>query len=265
MHYKYHGPVKYFTFDLLDGCPVTHAIFSRRGGVSPPPWDSLNVGALVGDNQIKVESNRIRAFQALGRHPNTMFDVWQIHSTEVVFADAPRSPEMPHSRADIILTDKPEVTLFMRFADCVPIMLFDPVCGVVGIVHAGWRGTVNRVASIAIKAMNEKYGSIPSDIIVGLGPSVGVDHYEVGPDVLSLVEITLGDNANEVINYENGAYYFDLWGANRMLLEQEGVQKIEISGICTACQMDDWYSHRGEKGRTGRFGALIAIQREEQY
>lgn len=259
MPFKQEGPIKYYTFDLFDDPFVIHAIFTRRGGVSPPPWDSLNVGGLVGDHQTKVEANRIRAFQAVGINSDTMYDVWQTHNVEVVIADAPRPPDLAHKKADIILTDNPGVTLFMRFADCVPIMLYDPVRRVVGMVHSGWRGTVKRVPLIAIEAMIDRYGCVPEDILAGLGPSIGVDHYEVGPDVLSLVEETFDDNAQEVINTRNGIQHFDLWAANQILLEQAGIQKIEISGICTACQTNDWFSHRGEGGRTGRFGALITI------
>jgi YfiH family protein len=265
MPFKHNGPVKYYTFKLFNDLFVNHAIFTRRGGVSPPPWDSLNVGGLVGDHQAKVEANRRRAFQALGIHPDTMYDVWQTHSAEIVITNTPRSPETTHKRADIILTNNPDVTLFMRFADCVPILLFDPVRRVVGLVHSGWRGTVKRVPSVAVNAMIERYGCVSKDILAGLGPSIGVDHYEVGTDVLSFIEETLGDESLNVIIHKNGTHHLDLRKANQILLEQAGIQRMEIANICTACQINDWYSHRGEGGRTGRFGALITLQGEDKH
>lgn len=131
--------IRYYTFDIFDSTALTHAVFTRQGGLSPKPWESLNVGAsaMVLDDHQRVRNNRIRAFQALGRDPDSMYDVWQVHSADVVCADHPRPDDVPHVKADAILTDNPAVTLFMRFADCVPILLHDPVRRVVGVVHAG--------------------------------------------------------------------------------------------------------------------------------
>ena len=110
-----------------------------------------------------------------------------------------------------------------------------------------------------VKAMSERYGSQPKDILAAIGPSIGADHYEVGPDVILQVEQAFGDDSKRVIESRGGKTYFDLWNANRVQLEKSGVEQIEVSGICTACHLDDWYSHRAEKGKTGRFGALIAL------
>jgi YfiH family protein len=147
----------------------------------------------------------------------------------------------------------------MRFADCVPILLHDPRRGVVGLAHAGWLGTVRCTAAAAVQAMTEHYGSRPADIQAAIGPSIGPDHYEVGPDVIARVEQSFGAQASELIRKHGQKKHFDLWQANRLQLEQAGVSQIEVAGICTACHLEDWYSHRAEKGRTGRFGALIAL------
>ncbi len=136
------GSIKYFNFNNLDDSAVTHAVFTRRGGVSPAPWDSLNVGGYLGDELENTYLNRVRSFEALGRDPASVFDVWQVHGTEVICTDAPRPKDGVHTKADAILTNDPSITLFMRFADCVPILFFDPVQNVVGIAHAGWQGTV---------------------------------------------------------------------------------------------------------------------------
>jgi hypothetical protein len=162
-------------------------------------------------------------------------------------------------QADVILTNKPGITLMMRFADCVPIMLHDPIHHVVGIAHAGWLGTVLGTVKYAINAMQSKFASKPADIRAAIGPSIGPDHYEVGPDVVNRVYKSFGDKAGGLIRKKSDRTFFDLWAANRELLEESGVRKIEIAGLCTACDIDDWYSHRAEKGRTGRYGAIIAL------
>lgn len=249
--------LRYFQFDSL---PTRHAIFTRHGGVSPEPWGSLNVGGTVGDDLARVKQNRILSFQALGCKPESVFDVWQVHSAEVVCARAPRPVDESYLQADIILTDKPEVTLFMRFADCVPILVHDPRKGVIGVSHAGWMGTLRDVATATVNAMRKNYDSNPADIIACIGPSIGPDHYEVGADVILQVMQKFGDESEQLLLSNNGKIHFDLWKTNKLLLERAGVGRIDVAGICTACHTEDWYSHRAEKGRTGRFGALISLQ-----
>ncbi|MBL7161776.1 MAG: peptidoglycan editing factor PgeF [Anaerolineales bacterium] len=253
--------IRYYCFDIFETSALTHAVFTRQGGLSPRPWDSLNMGAsaMVLDDHDRVRNNRILAFNALGREPESMYDVWQVHSVDVVCAEKPRPRDVPHIKADAILTDNPEVTLFMRFADCVPILLYDPVQRVVGVVHAGWQGTVRKILSVVVEAMVERYQSKPEDIQAGIGPSIAAHHYEVGVEVVEQVRQVFGEDAERLLPAPDGAVQFDLWRANQLLLEQAGVRDIQISGICTACHLDDWYSHRAEKGKTGRFGALIGL------
>ena len=231
----------------------------RHGGVSPAPWDSLNLGGTVGDDRKIVIENHRRMFKAAALPFETMFDVWQVHGREVVCAEAPRPLEVEHQKADVILTNKVGITLVMRFADCVPIFLFDPIKRVIGIVHAGWQGTVEKVAAAAVEAMTEHYESNPQDVLAGIGPSIGVDHYEVGPDVVSAARRAFAEKANDSLVLDNGRAHFDLWKANQIVLQESGVNAIEVAGVCTACQTDDWYSHRAENGHTGRFGALLAL------
>ncbi len=258
MPFAQQDSLRFYQFTTLPAS-LKQAIFTRQGGVSPAPWDTLNVGGTVGDDAARVRENRSRSFAALGLTLDSLFDVWQVHSADAAFAQAPRGPGEDYQKADIILTDRPEVTLYMRFADCVPIMLHDPRRGVVGLAHAGWLGTVRGAASAAICAMTERYGSKPADILAGIGPSIGPDHYEVGPEVVAQVQQAFGQAASALVEARNGRTYLDLWAANRVQLEGAGVHQIEVSGICTACHLDDWYSHRAEKGRTGRFGALLAL------
>lgn len=250
--------VRYLTFDIFPN-NVTHAVFTRHGGVSPEPWGSLNVGGTVGDERPRVVENRHRCFQAVGRDPLSLFDVWQVHSADVVIANAPHPASPPEFKADAIITDQADVTLFMRFADCVPILLHDPRRGVIGIVHAGWEGTVKRAAGQAVRAMRAAYGSHPADILAAIGPSIGPDHYEIGADVIARVRASFDARSAELLPANGHSTHFDLWSANRVDLEEAGVGQVQVAGLCTACHREDWFSHRAFKGRTGRFGALIAL------
>lgn len=252
--------IRYLSFNIFPK-EVVQAIFTRRGGLSLEPWNSLNVGGTVGDEQERVRENRYRSFAALGRDRQSMFDVWQVHSADIVIANVahPRLDKPPEFKADGIVTKNPDVTLFMRFADCTPILLYDPIVRSVGIVHAGWQGTVKRAAAAAIKTMQTAFGSRPADILAAIGPAIGPDHYEVGADVIEQVNLSFGIDAIRLLENRDGRTYFDLWAANTLVIEQAGVSQVEVSGLCTACHPDDWFSHRGQKGKTGRFGALIAL------
>jgi len=213
----------------------------------------------VGDDHVRVRSNRNLSLDVLGCSPDSVFDVWQVHGADVVCASSPRPDSESVRQADIILTDKPELTLYMRFADCVPILVHDPRKGVVGVSHAGWKGTLRDVAAATVNAMVKQYGSNPADIVAGIGPSIGPDHYEVGPDVILQVQEQFKDESELFLKSQHGKIHFDLWKTNQVLLERAGVGNIEVAGVCTACHTDDWFSHRAEKGRTGRFGALITL------
>ncbi|MES0360307.1 MAG: peptidoglycan editing factor PgeF [Anaerolineales bacterium] len=252
--------IRYFTFDSFEQGNIKHAVFTRRGGVSPEPWASLNVGGLRGDEPERVYQNRVLAFNSMNRSPESVYDVWQVHSADVIFTTGRRPASVRHRKADAILTNRPEVTLFMRFGDCVPILLHDPVRRVVGIAHAGWMGTVNGIVTETVKTMQSVYGSNSENILAGIGPSIALHHYEVGPEVVEQVEAAFGLEASELLVRNGESTHFDLWRANQILLENVGVRNIEISGLCTACDLQNWYSHRGEMGNTGRFGALIALE-----
>lgn len=258
MPFSQNNGLRYFSFEIFPK-NIAQGVFTRQGGVSPRPWDSLNVGGSIGDDIAHVRENRIRSFKALGRAPESIHDVWQVHSADVVYADEPRPLDTPYQKADIMLTDNPNVTLYMRFADCTPIMLYDPRKGVIGIVHSGWLGTVRGAAQMAVQAMQARFATDPADILAAIGPAIGPDHYEIGDDVIAQVRATFGADAEVLLPKYGESTHFDLWNANRLLLEETGVKQIEVAGICTACHTNDWFSHRAEKGKTGRFGALIGL------
>lgn len=255
------GELRYFTFDLFDRYGLIQGFFTRQGGVSPQPWASLNLGGTVGDTREHVIENRRRIFAVMNRPVESIFDSWQVHGSDVICADAPRPLDGLHAKADSILTNHAEITLFMRFADCVPIFLFDPAHQVIGIVHAGWRGTVVRAAAVAVAQMGQCYGTLPADVLAGIGPSICVDHYEIGrdPQVVAMVRDAFARRTQTVLRTLDGSIHFDLWQANQIILEECGVKQVELAGLCTACQNADWYSHRAEHGQTGRFGALLAL------
>ncbi len=257
--------LRYLAFDHLSAHSVPHGIFTRRGGVSPAPWASLNMGSTVGDDWGRVQFNIRRAFTALGLSVATRFDAWLVHGREAVVATAPRRVDSPQPppKADIILTANPNVTLVMRFADCVPILLYDPRRAAIAIAHAGWKGTVIGTAAAAVEAMQQAFGSRPADLLAAIGPAIGPDHYEIGPEVAAQVRQAFPDEAERLLPRHGQRHHLDLWEANRLHLLRAGVlpQHLEVSRVCTACHLEDWYSHRAEHGRTGRFGALIALPR----
>jgi YfiH family protein len=251
--------LRYYSFDIFPNT-IKQAVFTRRGGVSPAPWHSLNLGGSVGDDPVHVTQNRINVFHTMGCDPASIHDVWLVHGTNIVYADTPRPLEETPAQADILFTDNPKVSLYMRFGDCVPILFHDPLKNIIGIAHAGWMGTVRGVAKAAVEGMQSHYGCKPENIIAGIGPSIGVDHYEVGADVILQFQEKYNHDADQVLQTRNGSTFLDLWTANVIQLQSVGVVQIQVSGVCTACHLDDWFSHRAEKGKTGRFGALMALQ-----
>lgn len=254
--------IRYYSFEIFGGNGLAQGVFTRRGGVSPAPWDSLNTGGLSGDARENVIENRRRIFSVFDRPVASIFDVWQVHSRDVLITNRPRPLDQPHQKADAIVTDRPEITLFMRFGDCVPILFYDPRRHVVAMAHAGWQGTVARIVQATVETMQSGYGCNPADVLAGIGPSICADHYEVGEDVMTRAQDCFGSETGEVLQTRGEKTCFDLWKANRLILMQAGLREdhIQISGICTAANPTDWYSHRAEHGQTGRFGALIALK-----
>lgn len=252
-------PIDYYTFETVDTGNVVQAVFARHGGVSPAPYASLNMSVSTGDAPANVRANRTRAFELLGRAADSVADLWQVHSAEVVEAREPNGARPHLGKADALITDQPGVTIFLRFADCVPVVLYDPRRPAVGLVHAGWRGTLLGAPAAAVGVMAERYGSRPADIVAAIGPSIGPCHYAVGPEVVAETRAVF-PGADELLPHLNGGHALDLWRSNALALRQAGVEQIEIAGICTACRSHDFFSHRAERGRTGRFGVLLGLR-----
>jgi polyphenol oxidase len=260
MGFKEKNGLRYFQFDSFQGLPIFHAVLTRRGGVSQPPFDSLNTGGTVGDDPQAVLENHQHIYRTFGYNFASRFDVWQVHGNHIMCTDEPRGIGTPHPKADGILTNKQGVTLFMRFADCVPILLVDPEHKAIGIVHAGWQGTNKRIAQKAVEKMTDCYGSKPETLVAGIGPSICQDCYQVGSKVYEAFLTVFGEDAQRYFMQSSGHLFLDLWGANADVLRQAGVRQIETAAICTACHLEDWYSHRAEQGKTGRFAVLMCIE-----
>lgn len=250
--------LRYYQFDLWP--QVRHGIFTRHGGVSAAPWASLNLGGNVGDDPRAVRRNHERMYNVLGVDDGRACTVWQVHSADVVLADGPVRGRRWLALADAMITNLVDTPLAMRFADCVPLLFHDPVRGVIGMAHAGWRGTVRGVGANTVRAMVEAYGCMPRDIQAGIGPSIGPMHYQVGEEVVEAVREYFGSTEGLIRrDLSDGTAYLDLWAANRRDLEGAGVEQIEVAGICTAENTDEFFSHRAEQGKTGRFGAVISL------
>jgi YfiH family protein len=249
----------FYQFEALSSeAGLVHGVFTRLGGVSAPPFDSLNTSISVGDDQANVEANRRAMYAAFGIPPEHVRTVWQVHSADVVVINGKQPQAWPPPQADIIITQQPGLGLTMRFADCVPMLLYDPTRRVIGMAHAGWRGTVQHVGQVAVQAMHDAFGCDPAGIIAGIGPSIGPCCYEVGPEVVAEVAAAFGGADGLVASRPGGVTHLDLWAANRRALRQAGVERVEVAGLCTACRHDEFFSHRAE-GMTGRFGALAGL------
>jgi YfiH family protein len=249
----------YYQFETWQNAPLKHGVFTRLGGVSQAPWGSLNVGGTVGDDLQAVVENHARMYAAVGVDGREACTTWQVHSADTVMANGPMPNRKWLARADGIITNKVGLPLAMRFADCVPILFYDPVQYVIGLAHAGWRGTVQGAAVSTLYAMRDAYGSHPPNVLAGIGPSIGPEHYQVGPEVVEEVENYFGTSDGLIRWVDDGSAYLNLWEANRLALARAGVEKIEVAEICTAQNTHEFFSHRAEKGRTGRFGAVIAL------
>lgn len=264
--------IPFYTFPSLDAFPeLIHAVSTRHGGVSRPPFATLNLTWALGDEPQAVEENHRRLCAALGLRREALVSPRQVHSAAVRrVGAADRGRFIP--ACDGLITDEPDVPLLLRFADCVPILLYDPLHRAIGLAHAGWRGTVAGMARAVVRAMVEAFGSRPGDLVAALGPAIGPCCYEIGPEVAMAVEVAFGpDNGLLKANPKSkvqgsklqrldGTLYFDLWAANERLLRAVGVERIEVAGLCTACHGQEFFSYRAAKGRTGHHGALLCLR-----
>lgn len=244
---------------------VRVAVTTRAGGVSAGRYASLNLGFHVGDAPQRVLENRSRVAAALGITLDEMVFCQQVHDRAVtVVGEADRSrgartDDDAVPATDALITTSPGVALVVMVADCVPIVLHDPVAGVLACVHAGWRGVVRGAVPAAVQAMR-RLRADPPRVVAGIGPAIGADIYQVGDDVADQVRDVFGDRAAEVLRPDGtGAFLFDLVGAARMQLLDAGVdpQRVHESGMVTG-PGTPFYSHRQE-GPCGRFAVVARL------
>ncbi|MBW4436271.1 MAG: peptidoglycan editing factor PgeF [Pleurocapsa minor GSE-CHR-MK-17-07R] len=250
----------FYQFEQWRDAPIRHGLFTRLGGTSSAPFDSLNMGGNIGDDPLNVRANHVRMYAAAGMRDERACSVWQVHSADVVLARRPARNRRWLGSADALITDQPDLPLSMRFADCTPLFFLDRVRGAVGMAHAGWRGTVQGVGAATVRAMCAFLGSRPADIQVGIGASIGPEYYQVGEEVVAAVRRHFGETDGLIRrDPADGTAYLDLWEANRRDVMRAGVEQVEVSGLCTVARNHEFFSHRAEKGRTGRFGAVISL------
>lgn len=254
------------TWPALDELGVHAVVTSRQGGRSGGPYRSLNLGLHVGDEPDAVLANRARAATAIGLELDDLVFCNQAHGNAVVEvrrADrgrGARSLDDAVPSADALVTRDTGVGLVVMVADCVPIVLFDPVTSTLGCVHAGWRGTLARVVEATITTM-ERAGVRTEDLVVGLGPAIPRHRYQVGDDVAEATRRCFGDDIDDVLTADGtGRWRFDLWRANRRLLRHAGVRDVNVrsaelpTGPGTA-----FFSDRAERP-CGRFALLACLQ-----
>jgi polyphenol oxidase len=256
--------IHYFQFERLlevANGRIQHAIFGRQGGVSPAPFDSLNLSVSVPDDKARVYANRRRAFGLFGHDTHTLVHAHLVHGQAVArVTSASNGTWIEH--VDGIITDEPGCGLTMNFADCTPIFLYDPVRQAIGLGHAGWQGCVVDLPGAMVRAMQAEFGSRPDELWAGIGPCIGPCCYEVGKAVISAVHETF-DQPEQLLLPQPGRErpHFDLPQANRRNLMRAGLpaDQIEMPALCTACHTDLFFSHRAENGRTGRFGSIFLL------
>jgi len=235
---------------------------ARRGTPQHPPDPAIAL------------SNRIKLAEALGIELDMMVGCQQVHSAEVAVvsvADAGRGmrPGVPSIEgADAMITATPGLFLMVLAADCPPVFFYDPVSRAVGLAHSGWKGTAGRIAGKVVEAMSTEFGSRPQDIQVAIGPGVGSCCYNVRDDVTNQVESSFPEawqqsrNVDALLTHDEGLVYFNLWAAIKRALLDVGVAADNISSgaLCTAHNTGTFYSHRGEEGKCGLFGAVIGLR-----
>ncbi len=250
-------------FDPFEG--LLHAFTTRLGGVSPPPFDSLNLSSKTGDAEGNVEKNHHLLESAL-EIEESLFCLDQVHGNSVLVIED--GGDTDHRPFDAVVTALTGVPLVILTADCLPVLLHDPVKGVIGAVHAGWRGTAGKVTEEAVRRMMDRFGCRAEDIAAAMGPAIGPCCYEVDDAVVDrfrnryAAENDWRSFAGEVGNGGRGRWMFDLAKANLLQLLRLGVmrEKIFLPVHCTCCSKELFFSHRRDGKASGRQGAVIMLR-----
>lgn len=265
------GRAAWFRFPALDALNVAFCGFSTRiGGVSRKPYDTLNLGSTTGDDPSSVAENRRRMAEAVGyplqeyirlEHGNGVHHVEiEGHHTQFGREISMVSPDLVV--ADAVVTRQRQLPITIYYADCVPVVVVDPVRHAVGLAHAGWRGTVLDVAGATVRAMQLHFGSDAADLHAGIGSSIGPCCFDVGPEVTDAVRERFPQWQESLIQSSNrGTTTLDLWELNCLQMMGAGVPRrnIAMSRLCTACREDLFFSYRRDRRDTGRLAMLVCL------
>jgi polyphenol oxidase len=255
--------------ELLSAVPgVAHGITRRVEGFGRAHG---NVGFSAPRDREDAWAMRQGWCAALGLAPELLVTLGQVHGNDVhmvtpnLSGRGARPGSVPVGLGDSLVTNRAGPVLMTLHADCQPILFVDPgACRrgpAIGVAHAGWRGTVADVAGATLALMSSAFGTRAEDVHVCLGPTIGQCCYVVGEDVMSAWREQAGSDANAAIESSGERYRFSLNAANSLLLKRAGVrvENVDVSAICTRCDGDHWFSHRGQGPHTGRFGAMVTI------
>jgi YfiH family protein len=255
----------YLTFPILDEYDdLVHCFTTRKGGVSKGPYESLNIGYDTGDDEENVRKNNLILFNKLSIDIKDIVETDQTHTNNIKYVDESykgRAMKDPvYTDIDGIYTDKKNLALMSFHADCNAVFFYDPVKKLIGLSHAGWRGTITDIGGKMVKALMEM-GSNPSDLKAAISPSLCQDCFEVDKDVADMF-ISADSNYKDFMITRGDKYHFDLWGINKYNMIKAGMDEknIEIAGLCTKCRNDLFFSHRGQKGKRGLMEGVIMMK-----
>ncbi len=252
--------VVYYGSRLLDAAGVPHAFSTRVGGVSPAPFDSLNLGNPSGcdvlDDSERIERNYALLQDAIGCAGLARCRLHQVHGA-VVHGVRAGKPFESGMKGDALTSDDPDRVIAVRVADCVPILAASTDGRFVAAIHAGWRGVVADGVGAALGQLRERSGG--SSFVAAIGPCISFDAFEVGPEVVAEFERLFGPDA-PVVHMNDGKGRVDLRQAVRMQLMTAGLRpdQIDTTDRCAFRDADEFYSHRRDRGITGRMCAMIA-------
>ena len=255
--------ITYLRSQALEG--VAHGFSTRLGGVSPAPWDSLNLGVGRGDTMENVQENYRRFCAVLGMDDRRAVLSKQIHEDvvrHVTEADAGKGlyRDRDYSSVDGMVTDVPHLPLVVFSADCNVILFYDPVQRAIGACHAGWRGTALGIAKKTAQEMVRLFGCNPANIRAAIGPAIGQCCFETDEDVPIALREALGAKVEPYITWNGAKYHIELKAVNALWLRKAGVEQIDICDHCTACRPDLYWSHRKMGNARGAQIAMIALE-----
>lgn len=256
-------------FNHLSKYPeISHCYTTKKGGVSNGVFASLNMGFNRGDSYDNVLENYKIVCQAMDIDINKLVLSNQVHKDTIKYVNNDDIGKGIFRESDILevdalMTDVKGIGLVTFYADCVPLLFYDPVHQAIAISHAGWKGTVLHIGVKTLKAMADKFDTKAEDVIVGIGPSIGGCCYEVSDDVKKEFDLSFNDDIIAKVARPVGEkYYLDLWEANKQSLIQGGVDPlhIETSELCTKCHSERFFSHRVMGINRGSAVAILALK-----